>query len=111
MSFFYLLPAYWLSGMLLYASSPRQQFLKTHQFKPPRWLALVIIALISVITLSLLIGAHFSPVVAGIFALLGLMLFIPAPVFLLNHKPQWAIASIIAICLLSAGLQLISGGQ
>ncbi|MFY8300246.1 hypothetical protein AAEU28_15870 [Pseudoalteromonas sp. SS15] len=111
MSFFYLLPAYWLTGMLLYASSPRQQFLKTQQFKPPRWLALVTIALLSVITLSLLISAHFSPVVAGIFALLGLMLFIPAPVFLLNHKPQWAIASIIAICMLSAGLQLISGGQ
>ncbi|TMN88145.1 hypothetical protein CWB72_13575 [Pseudoalteromonas phenolica] len=111
MSFFYLLPAYWLTGMLLYASSPRQQFLKTKQFKPPRWLALVTIALLSVITLSLLVSAHFSPVVAGIFALLGLMLFIPAPVFLLNHKPQWAIASIIAICMLSAGLQLISGGQ
>jgi hypothetical protein len=109
MSFFYLLPAYWLTGILLYTTSPRQQLLSQSQVKPPRWLALLSIAVLSVITVSLLIDAHFSPFVAGIFTLLGLMFFIPAPVFLLNHKPRWAITSIVFISIIALILQLILG--
>lgn len=107
MSFFFLLPMFWLSGILLYASSSRQQFLKSQRFCPPRWLALLVIGLLSLITLYLLTQAQFTVPLALIFILLGLMFFIPAPVFLLNHKPNWAISSMVVVSLLAALFQFL----
>ncbi|OUL56269.1 hypothetical protein [Pseudoalteromonas ulvae] len=109
MSFFFLIPAYWLAGIWLYGASPRQQFIKNQRFYPPRWLALCAIALLSLLTVVLFMYAQYTLPLALVFTLLVWMFFIPAPVFMLNHQPDWALASLFAIGLISAIFYFIGG--
>lgn len=109
MSFFYWLPAYWLVALLLYAASPRQQFLQTSALKLNRTLAISCVLLVGIASLMYLLASGFDLVVAMIAVLAGLMLLIPAPVFLLSHQPRWALRSTLLVTAVALGLAWMGG--
>lgn len=108
MTLYFLLPFFWGSGLLLYLSSERQQLTEHRWFSKP--LAFSALLLLSIFTLWLFRLQGFSWG-ATLSSLLGLiMLSVPTPVFLLNHKPQWLWPSTLVCFGFSMFCFLIFGG-
>jgi uncharacterized membrane protein len=99
MSYFFFLPAYWLCGVLLYRSSPRESFTQTKS--TTRKLSLTSTVAVVILTILMLLNSQASIATALLAPIILLMFFVPAPVFLLSHRPTWAWPSLIFITLLS----------
>ena len=110
MSYFYLLPLYWLSGTLLYAASPRQQINNKKKPLIIKSLAYAWLAITLVISLFVIFSLSNLLVESMITLLIFAMLFIPAPVILLSHKPQWLKGSFLFVISLSVILQVLAWG-
>lgn len=108
MTHFYLLPLFWLAGVLLYASSPRQQLTKKSGSAFSRQKALLILATILLLSLVVLLWQGKSIAIALLTLLVLSLFFIPMPVILLNHKPQWLKASIVVISVLAVTFQWLT---
>lgn len=107
MSYFFLLPAYWLCGILLYGASPRQKFINPDQRVPPKWLTLLFTTGLLILTVSLMLIANTGIFIALLYVFILFMFFIPAPVFLLSHRPKWAWPSVGFFCCLAAVFHLL----
>lgn len=105
MSYFFFLPAYWLCGILLYGASSRHSFKEIK--KTTRAFSLIYTIVLIFITVGILLISNASTFTAFISPLILLMFFIPAPVFLLSHKPNWAWPSLIFVSLFSGLFQLL----
>ena len=106
MSFFYLLPLFWITGIALYASSHRQTFIRHTLINKLHAYALTGVSCIIAFMLFVFQGLS---VPSALFSTITIMmLIVPAPVFLLAHKPQWVKASIITFTLISCLLQIVS---
>ena len=103
MSFFYLMPVFWFAGVLLYAASPRQQISNTGSAIVSKTLAWSVTAASAVTTQLLIHQSTGQSVAASIIVITLLMLFIPAPVIWLSHRPKQFKASsavVTGLCLL-----------
>ncbi|MBQ4863728.1 hypothetical protein J8L98_18765 [Pseudoalteromonas sp. MMG013] len=107
MSYFFLLPAYWLCGILLYGASPRQQFRTENQKTPTRMVSLLYASILIIVTIATLMFFELSFFIAVLYTVCFAMFFIPAAVFLLAHKPTWIWSSLISVIVLSAFFQLL----
>lgn len=108
MTHFYLLPLFWLAGVLLYASSPRQQLSEKSGPAFSRQSALIILAVVLLLSLVAVLWHGASIAVALLTLLVLSLFFIPMPVILLNHKPQWLKASIVVISVLAVTFQWLT---
>ena len=106
MSFFYLLPLFWIAGIALYASSHRQTFIRDTLIN--KWYAYALTGASCIIALILFVYEGLSVPSALFSTITIMMLIVPTPVFLLAHKPQWVKASIITITLVACLLQIVS---
>uniref|UniRef100_U1J9E0 Uncharacterized protein n=1 Tax=Pseudoalteromonas citrea DSM 8771 TaxID=1117314 RepID=U1J9E0_9GAMM len=109
MSYFFLLPAYWLCGVLLYRASPRQSFTQTKS--TARKLSLTCTGAVVVLTVLMLLNSQAGLATALLTPLILFMFFVPAPVFLLSHRPAWAWPSLIFVILLSFLFQLLGANH
>jgi hypothetical protein len=106
MSFFYLLPLFWIAGIALYASSHHQTFIRDTLINKLHAYTLTGVSCLIAFMLFVFRGLSVPSALFSTFIIM--MLIIPAPVFLLAHKPQWVKASIITIMLVACLLQIVS---
>ena len=109
MSYFFFLPAYWFCGILLYRASPRQSFTQTKSMA--RKLSLTCTGAVIVLTVLMLLNSQAGLATALLTPLILFMFFVPAPVFLLSHRPTWAWPSLIFVTLLSLLFQLLGANH
>ena len=106
MSFFYLLPLFWIAGIALYASSHRQTFIRDSLISKQHAYTLTGVSCIIAFMLFVFQGLSLPSALFSTVAIM--MLIVPAPVFLLAHKPRWAKASIVTITFVACLLQIVS---
>lgn len=107
-SYFYLLPGYWVAGILLYASSPWQKITDSGQAIVAKWQAAIGLGIVLFASIFFMYNTSGLAAESLAFVLVLTVLSIPGPALLLNHKPQWCIQSIIAAVVLSALLHIIA---
>lgn len=96
--FFVLIPCYWLTSIMLYASSPKQQIKPRNQqallTRSSAWISFFVLNTISFVWLTV---NNWSTISVSIYLLLLNMLMMPCSIMLLAHKPNWLKAGTVVI--------------
>lgn len=111
MAFFVLIPICWITSILIYAASSRQQIDRQRQqalLKPS--IAWGTFGVVNVISFTWFTVSGWSPLVAAVSVLLLNMLMVPMSIILLAHRPEWLKRSTLIMIGISIFIQLIVEG-
>ena len=106
-----LIPVCWITSILIYAASPRQQIDRQRQqamLKPST--AWTSFSVINLVCLTWLILSGWSILVATVSMLLLNMLMVPTSIIFLAHKPTWLKPATLSIIGISVCFQIIAQG-